>query len=97
MRKTLLTAILVTTAATAGHTQDSGDITVGVGVSTFGANLEAAYAIDPSFRVRGALMGGLSADYDETDGEGFTSSGDLDLGGGALLVLEHQSGCNRTS
>lgn len=80
-------AALVATAIGAGAAaQDSGDLSVGLGVSTFGANLEAAYHIAPQYRVRGALMGGIALDFDETDDDGLTASGDLDLGGLALLV-----------
>lgn len=65
--------------------QETGDVTIGAGLSTFGANLEAAYQIDPQWRARGALMGGISADYEETD-NGDTVEGDFDLGAFAVLA-----------
>ncbi len=83
--KTLLAATALTIAGSTAFAQEAGDVTVGVGLSNFGLNLEGAYQIDPQLRVRGALMGGFSASYDETDDAG-TAEGDFDLGGLAILA-----------
>lgn len=93
MKTNLIAGALIAcaTAATV-QAQDFSDISVGVGVTSFGANLEAAYRIDPQYGVRGALMGGISADFDETDDEGVTASGDFDLGGAAVLVDYYPNG-----
>lgn len=83
--KTLLAATALTIAGSTAFAQEAGDVTVGVGLSTFGLNLEGAYQIDPQWRARGALMGGISASYDETE-DGNTAEGDFDLGGLAALA-----------
>ncbi|MCK0096985.1 hypothetical protein MWU60_15520 [Yoonia sp. F2084L] len=83
--KTLLAAAALTTIGAMATAQEAGDVTVGTGLSTFGLNLEGAYQIDPQWRARGALMGGISASYDETE-DGDTAEGDFDLGGLALLA-----------
>lgn len=90
--KNVLASLIACSAAATVQAQDFSDVSVGVGVSTFGANLEAAYRVDPQFGVRGALMGGISADFDETDDEGVTASGDFDLGGAAVLVDYYPTG-----
>ena len=77
-------AIAAAAIAVPASAQDVGDVTVSAGLSTFGANLEAAYQITPEFRIRGALMGGLS--YSETsieDGNEY----DIDASLGAFAVL----------
>jgi len=75
-------ATLITTSSL--HAQDIGEASVGLGFSNFGINLEAGYKINPSFRVRGALMGGVNFEYEETDIDGEVE-GEFDLGGLALL------------
>lgn len=60
------------------------EIVVGFGVSTLGANIETAYRINPSYQVRGILMGGIDADFEETDEDG-DFSGNVTLGGVALM------------
>lgn len=83
--KTLLAATALTTIGTMATAQEAGDVTVGTGLSTFGLNLEGAYQIDPQLRVRGALMGGISTSYKETE-NGDTAEGDFNLGGLGLLA-----------
>jgi hypothetical protein len=82
--KTLIAATALT-ATGAMATAETGDVTVGAGLSTFGLTLEGAYQIDPQWRARGALMGGFSANYDETS-DGDTAEGDFNLGGLAVLA-----------
>lgn len=60
------------------------DVIVGLGVSTLGANLEAAYRMNPTYQVRGVVMGGIDIDYDETSDDG-EFNGNLTLGGVALM------------
>ena len=74
-------AILV--AGTANG-QEAGDISAGVGISSLGANLEAAYQIDPTYRVRGAFIGGIDVSYEESDADG-EFEGNFQLGGLALI------------
>ncbi len=60
------------------------DMVVGIGLSSLGANVEAAYRLDATYRVRGVVMGGVDVDYDEANEDG-DFSGNLTLGGVALL------------
>lgn len=82
--KNLCAVCALALSASAATAQDAGDTSVALGLSTFGANIEAAYRIDPSYRVRGALMGGLNLDYEESDADG-DFEGSFDLGGMAVL------------
>lgn len=99
MMKSIVSAALISAAATAASAQDMGQITVGAGLSTFGANLEAAYQVNPTLRLRGALMGGVDYSYSDTESEaidGFavegTTEGDAQLGGFALLADYYPTG-----
>lgn len=83
--KTLLAATALTTIGAMATAQEAGDVTVGGGLSTFGLNLEGAYQIDPQWRARGVLMGGLGLDFEETE-DGDTVEGDFSLGGLAALA-----------
>jgi len=60
------------------------EVVVGFGASTLGANIETAYRINPNYRVRGILMGGVDADFEETDEDG-DFSGNVTLGGVAIM------------
>lgn len=82
--KTLCAVCAIALSASVATAQEAGDTSVALGLSTFGANIEAAYQIDPTYRVRGALMGGLSFDYEESDADG-EFDGSFDLGGLAVL------------
>lgn len=82
--KTLCAVCAIALSASIATAQEAGDTSVALGLSTFGANIEAAYQIDPTYRVRGALMGGLSFDYEESDADG-EFDGSFDLGGLAVL------------
>ncbi len=83
--RTLLSATALTVVCSAASAQDAGDVSVGLGLSNFGVNLEGAYQIDPQWRARGAIMGGLSTDFEDDD-DGDTIEGEFDLGGAALLA-----------
>ena len=58
---------------------------VGVGVSTFGGNLEFQSRVTPSWGVRGLLMGGIDVDYEEVDGD-TDLVGNVTIGGAAVLA-----------
>ena len=60
------------------------EVVVGLGLSTLGANIEAAYRINPTYQVRGVVMGGVNVDYEESDEDG-EFSGNLTLGGVAVM------------
>ncbi len=79
-------AALGLVVATSGQTQESGEVVVALGVSSFGGNLEAGYNLADNIRLRGALMGGLS--YSETENINGDTTYDIDgqLGGVATLV-----------
>jgi hypothetical protein len=70
--------------AGATQAQDIGDKSVAFGLSTFGPTLEGTYQIDQKWRLRGAVMGGLS--YSETETED-DNSYDVDAKLGALALL----------
>ena len=72
-------------SSTAIHAQETGDMSVGLGVSTFGGNLEASYTINEQFRVRGALMGGFS--YEETESDPGEAAFEIDANLGGLAIL----------
>lgn len=69
----------------------AADSSVGVGVSTFGLNLEAQTRVAPMIGVRGAVMGGVDIDYEEMDAE-VDLMGNVTLGGAALLVDAYPMG-----
>ncbi|MEM6312107.1 MAG: hypothetical protein AAF754_18930 [Pseudomonadota bacterium] len=60
------------------------DVVVGMGISTLGANIEAAYRLNPTYRVRGIVMGGVDIAYDAEDASG-DFVGDVVLGGVAIM------------
>ncbi len=91
-RNSFIAALAVSAFGVAAQAQDTGDFVVGGGLSTFGANLEAGYYINPQLRLRGAVMGGISADFEETDTDGVTVKGDFNLGGAALLADYYPTG-----
>ncbi len=82
--KNFYAACLVVLGASAATAQDTGDISVALGVSSLGGNIEAAYQIDPSYRVRGALIGGVDYSYEESDDDA-DFEGSIELGGLALI------------
>lgn len=82
--KTLITASLIGLCATAASAENDYEWSVGAGLSTLGANLEAQYRFDPSFAVRGIAITGVDVDFDESDDD-FNVEGDAKLGAVALL------------
>ncbi len=66
MQKLLTSAalILMANAATA---RDAGNTSVALGVSTLGTHIEAAYQINPTYRLRSSYYGGTSVDYEYDD------------------------------
>ena len=85
MKMNALAFVLAFVMAPFAQAQETEGLSVGAGLSTFGANLEAAYHLNDNFRLRGALMGGFSADYDDTGIDGDVE-GEFNLGGLALLA-----------
>jgi len=83
--KYIIAASALSIVGSIASAQETGDITVGAGLSNFGANLEAAYQINPQFRARGAIMGGFSTDFEDDD-DGDEIEGEFNLGGAALLA-----------
>lgn len=79
-----LGATIAILAATTAAAQDAGELSVAAGVSTLGANLEAAFQPDPSYRIRGGLIGGIDVSYEESDADS-ELAGDAELGGLMLL------------
>ena len=60
------------------------EMSIAFGTSSLGLNIEAAYRLNPTYRVRGVFMGGIDVDYDESDEDG-DFSGNLTLGGLAVM------------
>ncbi len=83
--KNFLAIATLALCANAASAQDAGDISAGIGFSSLGGNVEAAYRIDPSFGVRGVFIGGIDESYEETD-EDETFEGSIELGGLAVLA-----------
>ncbi len=83
--KNFLAIATLALCANAASAQDVGDISAGIGFSSLGGNVEAAYRIDPSFGVRGVFIGGIDESYEETD-EDETFEGSIELGGLAVLA-----------
>lgn len=92
--KTFLTTTLLASSAllaAPAMAQQQGDTTAALGLSTFGANAELGYFIQDNLRVRGALMGGLSASGSFEDSDEF-GSGTFDYDGqlgGASVMLDY--------
>lgn len=82
--KSFFPACMAILVAGIANAQEAGDISAAVGISSLGANLEAAYQIDPTYRVRGAFIGGIDVSYEESDADG-EFEGNFQLGGLALL------------
>ncbi|PRY75959.1 hypothetical protein CLV80_11045 [Yoonia maritima] len=85
MNTTFASCVAVLVSCTAVQAQEAGDMSVGLGVSTFGGNLEASYVINEQFRVRGALMGGFS--YEDSGSEPGDGSYEFDASLGGFAVL----------
>ncbi len=82
--KTFCAVCALALSATAVTAQETGSTSIGFGFSSLGANLEAQYKVNPSYAVRGVFMGGISADYEESDEDG-DYDGSIDLGGVAVM------------
>ncbi|MGH1576859.1 hypothetical protein [Planktotalea sp.] len=83
MKKAYLVASVFAMIAGTASAQDN-NLRFGLGVSTLGGTLEAAYRINQNFALRGVLSGGLNANGNQTiDGVNYSTSGQL--GGFALL------------
>jgi hypothetical protein len=66
--KQALLAIALATLTSHAAAQEVGEISVGVGVTSFGLSLEGEYALSPQASVRGLIMGGVSINAEfETD------------------------------
>lgn len=78
-----ISSILVA-AALAGSPVLAQDAHVGLGLSTLGGVIEGGYRIDPNFRVRGQLIGGLSLDRsEEFEGTNY----DIDAGLNSVALI----------
>jgi len=74
--------------AVAGHTATAaevGEISVGLGVTSMGASIEAQYGVAPNIAVRGMLMGGFSVE-DEFELEDEIVDGEAEFGGVAVVA-----------
>lgn len=80
-------AALVASAIGAGASaQDFSDLSVGVGVTSFGYSLQGEYEIQPNLGLRAMIMGGIDLDEEFEDDDGVTVDGNLELGGFAVLA-----------
>ena len=84
LKSLALVSVFAITAQSA-TAQEVGDLSVGVGISNFGASLEVQYGIAPNTAVRGMLMGGINIE-DEFEFEDEIVDGKAELGGLAILA-----------
>jgi hypothetical protein len=77
-------AIASTLLSSTAFAQD-GNVRVGAGVSTLGANLEAAYRLNDRFAIRGVISGGLSRNTTQA-ADGVNYDANARLGGFSLLA-----------
>lgn len=84
-RTTVLGALIACSTAATLQAQDFSDVSVGVGLTSFGYSLEGEYEIQPNIGVRAMIMGApnLSDTYEE---DSFKADGTLELGGFAVLA-----------
>lgn len=81
---TILAALVACSTGAAAQAQDFSDVSVGVGLTSFGYALQGEYEIQPNFGVRAMVMG--TPDIDDTfDDDDFTAEGTLELGGFAVM------------
>ena len=80
--KRFFTACALMTIASSAASQD---VALGLGLSSFGGNIELSSRIDPSFGVRGAYWGGTTIDYEDED-DGTSIEGEATLSGVALMA-----------
>lgn len=83
--KTLLATTAICSVGFAANAQEVGELSVGIGATSYGASLEVQYGISPNLAVRGMLMGGFSLDDTFEVDEG-TLDGELTLGGLAVVA-----------
>ncbi|KJZ19284.1 hypothetical protein [Loktanella sp. S4079] len=70
---------------TAAPAEETGDFSMGLGVSNFGVALTGEYTTSPQWNIRGVVMGGFSFD-DTFQEDDYTIVGRAELGGVALFA-----------
>jgi hypothetical protein len=86
MKFTPLLAVLVaSTAGVAAQAQDFSDVSVGVGVTSFGYALQGEYQLQPNIGLRAMIMGGIKVSGESTEDD-VAIDGTLELGGVAMLA-----------
>lgn len=83
--KTMIPAALLAVAATSAATQDAGELSVGVGVTNYGASLSGEYTVSDQLGLRAMVMGGLNVDG-EFDVDDATVDGEAELGGFSMIA-----------
>lgn len=83
--RTTITAIFASFLATSAVSQTIGETTIGGGLSIFGPTLQGTYQIEPTVRLRGVAVGGLSYSDTDEDDDGNQYAIDLDIAAAAIL------------
>ena len=82
--KTIFAATALSTIGAIAAAQEVGDVSAGVGLTTYGLSIEGEYTAAPQIGVRGMLIGGFSID-DEFELDEATVDGEASFGGFALI------------
>ncbi|WP_019955800.1 hypothetical protein [Yoonia vestfoldensis] len=81
---TISAALVACLTGAATQAQDFSDVSVGVGLTSFGYALQGEYEIQPNIGIRAIVMG--APDINDTfDDDDFTADGTLELGGFAVV------------
>jgi len=71
--------------ASASCAEEGPAWSLGAGLSTMGANVEAQYRLTPRIGLRGVVSGGINRDFDVSDTD-FDISGNIKMGATSLLL-----------
>lgn len=83
--KPVILATAFIAASSLAYAQETGDISVGVGVTNLGLALQGEYAINPQTSARAMIMGGFNID-DEFEADDGTVDGEASFGGFAVVA-----------
>ena len=82
--KTMFATTALCSIGAMAAAQEVGDVSAGIGLTTYGFSLEGEYIAAPQIGVRGMLIGGFNLE-DEFDLEDATVDGEASFGGFALI------------
>ena len=85
LTKKIMLPLCFTFLASASCAQEGTAWSLGAGLSTMGANVEARYRLTPRIGLRGVMSGGIDQDFDVSD-TNFDIAGNIKLGATSLLL-----------